>query len=167
MSGLTPPWIYYGRNRDDVRMAKTHSQALQSTHQQDLFPDFPAKFTPKGSFRLITKSRETGPASCPARRCQRGFGVWGVSVHLSLLALSFLLTLHLLLSPAPRGEELPAFQEPGGKHPHRVAWAQALPEPAVPVATTILGEEPTPPRCQIPTCEDLVLPWRTWVDLIN
>lgn len=137
-------------------------------HQQALFPDFPAGFLPKGSFRLITKCGVTCPAACPARWCQRGFGTWGVCVLLSLLFLtpSFLLILCSLLSPAPHGDKLPVFQEPGGKHLHCTAWAQAPPVPAVPVATTLIGEEPTPPRCRIAMCEDLVLPWRTWVDLI-
>lgn len=89
-------------------------------HQQALFPDFPAGFLPKGSFRLITKCGVTCPAACPARWCQRGFGTWGVCVLLSLLFLtpSFCLTLCSLLSAAPHGDKLPVFQEPGGKHLH-------------------------------------------------
>lgn len=150
---FTTPWIYYRKNRYDITMSKTHTQAPQSTHQQDLFPDFPAKFMPKEIFRLITKSRETWLKSCPACWCQSYCGAWRVSVGLSLLFLtpSFLLTLSLFLSPTPH---------------RRNCWRfRSL------VATILTSGHhcpwrgPTcPPHCGIPMCEDLVLPGRTCVD---
>lgn len=62
---------------------------MPEPHRQRLFPDFPARFSPKGSVRLLTKPRGICPAACPTARCRRGFGAWGVSVLLSLLPSSW------------------------------------------------------------------------------
>lgn len=129
---FTPPWIFHRKTWYDITMAKTHTQAPQSTHQQDVFPDFPAKFIPKGIFRLITKSRGTCLKSCPACWCQSYCDTCRVSVGLSLLFLppSFLLTLRLFLSPTPHW---------------RNCWrSRSLVAAFSPVATTVLGEDCLP-----------------------